>query len=175
MSTSFLWFLYSITEGINHGAIFSPKPALAGITFPIGFTLHFGRKYPAQCPWQCNNPLRRESVYCYFSFNWWGNWVPEMQVTSPSSSQLLNSKKRAQACLWFQVLGSPLSWLALASIKTQQSKLMPRRRLRFTPCIGKIPWRRKWQPIPMFLTGKSHGQRSPEGHSPQGHKESEAS
>ena len=26
--------------------------------------------------------------------------------------------------------------------------------------IGKIPWRRKWQPMPVFLPGKSHGQRS---------------
>ena len=25
---------------------------------------------------------------------------------------------------------------------------------------GKIPWRRKWQPTPVFLPGKSHGQRS---------------
>ena len=24
---------------------------------------------------------------------------------------------------------------------------------------GKIPWRRKWQPTPVFLLGKSHGQR----------------
>ena len=28
------------------------------------------------------------------------------------------------------------------------------------PWAGKIPWRRKWQPIPMFLPGKSQGQRS---------------
>ena len=26
--------------------------------------------------------------------------------------------------------------------------------------IGKVPWRREWQPTPVFLTGKSHGQRS---------------
>jgi len=26
--------------------------------------------------------------------------------------------------------------------------------------VGKIPWRRKWQPIPLFLPGKSLGQRS---------------
>ena len=32
--------------------------------------------------------------------------------------------------------------------------------LRFYPWVGKIPWRRKWQPIPVFLPGKSHGQRS---------------
>ena len=28
------------------------------------------------------------------------------------------------------------------------------------PGWGKIPWRRKWQPTPVFLPGKSHGQRS---------------
>ena len=30
------------------------------------------------------------------------------------------------------------------------------------------PWRRKWQPTPMFLPGESHGQRSPAGYSPCG-------
>ena len=30
----------------------------------------------------------------------------------------------------------------------------------FNPWVRKIPWRRKWQPIPVFLPGKSHGQRS---------------
>jgi len=30
----------------------------------------------------------------------------------------------------------------------------------FDPWIGKIPWRRKWQPIPVFLPGECHGQRS---------------
>ena len=44
------------------------------------------------------------------------------------------------------------------------------RRLRFSPWIGKIPWRRKWQPTPVFLPGKFHGQRSLEGYSPRGHK-----
>ena len=37
----------------------------------------------------------------------------------------------------------------------------------------KIPWRRKWQPIPVFLPGKSHGQRSLAGYSPWGRKESD--
>ena len=32
------------------------------------------------------------------------------------------------------------------------------RRHRFNPWVGKIPWRRKWQPTPVFLTGKFHGQ-----------------
>ena len=39
------------------------------------------------------------------------------------------------------------------------------RRHRFDPWVGKIPWRRKWQPILVFLPGKSHGQRSLAGYS----------
>ena len=39
--------------------------------------------------------------------------------------------------------------------------------------IRTIPWRRKWQPTPVFLPGKSHGQRSLAGYSPRGHKESD--
>ena len=31
------------------------------------------------------------------------------------------------------------------------------------PGVGKIPWRRKWQPTPVFLPGESHGRRSPRG------------
>ena len=34
------------------------------------------------------------------------------------------------------------------------------RRHEFNPWVGKIPWRRKWQPSPVFLPGKFHGQRS---------------
>ena len=40
------------------------------------------------------------------------------------------------------------------------------RRCGFDPWVGKIPWRRKWQPTPVFCLGKSHGQRSLEGFSP---------
>ena len=45
------------------------------------------------------------------------------------------------------------------------------RRPRFNPLFGKIPWRKKWQPTPVFLPEKSHGQRSLPGYSPWGHKE----
>ena len=43
----------------------------------------------------------------------------------------------------------------------------------FDPCVGKIPWRRKWQPTPVFLPGKSQGQRSLADYCPWGHKESD--
>ena len=46
-------------------------------------------------------------------------------------------------------------------------------RCRFDPQVRKIPWRRKWQPTPVFLPGWSHRQRSLVGYSPWGHKESD--
>ena len=43
----------------------------------------------------------------------------------------------------------------------------------FNPWVRRILWSRKWQPAPVFLPGKFHGQRGLEGHSPGGHKESD--
>ena len=43
----------------------------------------------------------------------------------------------------------------------------------FDPWFGKIPWRKKWQPTPVLLPGKSHGRWSLVGYRPRGHKESD--
>ena len=43
----------------------------------------------------------------------------------------------------------------------------------FHPWVGKILWRREWQPTPVFLPGESHGQRSLVGYSLWGHRESD--
>ena len=40
------------------------------------------------------------------------------------------------------------------------------------PWVGRIPWRRAWQPTPVFLPGESHEQRSLAGYRPWGRKES---
>ena len=42
------------------------------------------------------------------------------------------------------------------------------KRLGSDPWLGKIPWRKKWQPTPVLLPGKSHGWRSLVGCSPWG-------
>ena len=44
-------------------------------------------------------------------------------------------------------------------------------RHKFDPWVGKIPWRRAWQPTPVFLPGESHGQKSQVGYSSWGHEE----
>ena len=43
-------------------------------------------------------------------------------------------------------------------------------RCSFDPWVGKIPWRREWQPTSVFLPGESHGQRSLAGYSLWGPK-----
>ena len=47
------------------------------------------------------------------------------------------------------------------------------KRCKFDPCIGKIPWRRAWQPTPIFLPEESHGQKSLSSYSPWDCKESD--
>ena len=37
--------------------------------------------------------------------------------------------------------------------------------------LGRSPWKRKWQPNPVFLPGEFHGQRSLAGYIPRDHKE----
>ena len=64
-----------------------------------------------------------------------------------------------------------------ASLVAQQSRthLQCRRcrRCGFSPWVGKISWRRAWQPTPVLLPGESHGQRSLAGYNPQSCKESD--
>ena len=69
---------------------------------------------------------------------------------------------------YLRVLQGLSSWL---SGKHSASQWRRRRRQRFDPWVGKIPWRRGWQPTPAFLPGKSQGQRSLVGYSPCGGKE----
>ena len=67
-------------------------------------------------------------------------------------------------------LGSLLQ--ELYGLLSGQEHASPCRRLGFIPWVRKNPWRRKWQPTPVFLPGESHGQRSLSGSSSWGHKES---
>ena len=55
-----------------------------------------------------------------------------------------------------QLLGFPGG----ASDKEPACQCRRRKKHQFEPWVRKIPWRRAWQPIPVFLSGESHGQRS---------------
>ena len=51
-------------------------------------------------------------------------------------------------------------------IKNPPSNAGDIKRCGLDPWVGEIPWRRVWQPTPVFSPGKPHAQRSPVGYSP---------
>ena len=65
---------------------------------------------------------------------------------------------------WVLLLARLLWWLSGKESSCQC------RRHRFNHWVGNIPWRRKWQPTPIFLPGKLHGLRAPAIYSSWGHK-----
>ena len=70
-------------------------------------------------------------------------------------------------------LFSVLYFLIWVSLVAQLVKnLLQCGRPGFDPWVGKIHWRRAWQPTPVFLPGEFHGQRSLAGCSPWGRQES---
>ena len=66
-----------------------------------------------------------------------------------------------------------LNLLLVKFLVVQTVKCLQCGRPGFCPWVGKISWRMKWQPAPVFLPGKSHGRRSLVGYSPWGHEESD--
>ena len=102
--------------------------------------------------------LKRLSMHAYM--HWRRKWQPT-PVFLPGESQ--GQRSLVACCLW----GRTESDTAEATRQRQC------RKPRFDPWIGKIPWRRKWQPSSVFLPVEFHGQRSLTGYSPWGHKESD--
>ena len=85
---------------------------------------------------------------------------PAMQELLFSHSVMSNSL-RPHGLQHFQAfLSFTISWSLLKFLSIMQCK-----RPGFYPCVRKIPWRREWQLTPVFLPGKSYGQRSLAGYS----------
>ena len=94
---------------------------------------------------------------------------------SPNQSDLKQKFIFHSCCL--SVLGELLYFILSLGLprwfhgKESSYQCKSHRRLRFNAQVGRTPWRRKWQPMPGFLSGESHGQRSLVTYSPWGHKE----
>ena len=80
--------------------------------------------------------------------------------TRADMCKLLKSESRKQP-LW--------PWVTVFHLSQDRSSQELRSNL---GCPNKH-WRRKWQPTPVFLPGKSHGRRNLVGYSPWGCKESD--
>ena len=90
--------------------------------------------------------------------------------SSPSHSLIFCYLSQQGGGFYF---GWPLLWGFPKGSSSIGSTCQSRRwrRCRFNPWVGKIPWKRKWQPNPVFLPGESHGQRSLAGYSSRGRNE----
>ena len=95
----------------------------------------------------------------------WGNYL---KLIVPQFSQLLKEIMILRTPLSDKVVKFNPPTNAESSCQCRRCK-----RCRFSPWVGKIPWKRKWQHTPVFLPGKFHGQRSLVGYSPRDHKESD--
>ena len=74
-----------------------------------------------------------------------------------------------KALSWW--LSGSVIWTCFSLVAQIVEICLQCRRPGFDPWLRKIPWRREWQPIPVFLSGKSHGYRSLAGYSPWGHED----
>ena len=78
---------------------------------------------------------------------------------------------------WLQSVGLQRIWHNWSDLtcsgKEPTCQCRRQKKLGFNLRVGKIPWRRAWQPTPVFFPGEFHGQRSLLGYSPWGCKESD--
>ena len=116
---------------------------------------------------QWDFPGKHTGVGCHF-------FLQGSNLTQGSNQSLLHRQEMhhwatrdALTCATEAPKGSPG-----VSVLKKKSAWRGRRRWRhgFDPRVEEIPWRRKWQPTPVFLPRKSHGQRSLVGYSPWGHR-----
>ena len=116
---------------------------------------------------------RKEAL---LTFPTWTNTPSRISSTTtfskkPSSPYLLLGHLRVPALPMQFPQNHVLAWAFLGG-SVMKNHLRCRRH-GCKPLVGKIPWRRKWQPTPVFLPGKSHGQRSLMGYNPWDCKESD--
>ena len=100
----------------------------------------------------------------------WGTFLVHANKDDSEQEFFFNfcAKKKSGLCYTTDVIRD---FPGGASGKESACQRGRRRRCWFDPWVGKIPWRRKWQPAPVLMPGKSYGQ-SP-CYSPWGHKESD--
>jgi len=93
----------------------------------------------------------------------WRAWWTQITAPHPPDFQVWDGT------WWMAFLRSSHETLSLMLLW----RITQETRQGFNPWIRNIPWRRKWQPFPVFLPGKSCGQKSLVGYSPWGQKESD--
>ena len=102
------------------------------------------------------SPSNEHSGLISFRIDWFDLFA--VQGTLKSLLQHLSSKASILQCSAFLYIKPP--------VKNPLASVGDFKRPRLDPWVGKIPWRRKWRPTPVFLPGRFHGKRSLMGYSP---------
>ena len=144
-----------------------PSPALITFTWVILFD--FPITLWASCLFRtCIESYNgKECIYVYnLSYS-----AIQQKLTQHCKSTILYFNKRNNILFKMNLYLGQYKWsLGLPrwlSGKESTCQCRRSRRWGFNPWVGKIPWRREWQPTPVFLPGKSNGQRSLTGYCPK--------
>ena len=118
--------------------------------------------------WTCVNL----TLHCYVPEIIISTVLPAFQFWRPRETLDTDVLHKLWIHRKYQLLGLP-RWHSREKKRKQKPTCQCRRckRCRFNPWVGKIPWRRKWQPTPVIFCVKSHRQRSLLGSSPWDCKE----
>ena len=73
-------------------------------------------------------------------------------------------------CFYYQSNAGLMGFPRRCSVKEPACQCRGHKRCGFDPWVGKMPWRRRWQPTAESLPSKSHGQRNLVGYSPWDYK-----
>ena len=111
-------------------------------------------------------PSQGWKLHLFCLLHWQAYSLPTHYLGSPSGISLSHKKNEIFpfAMIWMDLKGIRPPWWPSGKESACQC-----RRCRCNSWVRKIPWRSKWQPTPVFLPGKTHGQRSLAGYSPWGH------
>ena len=118
-------------------------------------------------------PLEKEMATHSSTTAWKILWTEEPGRLQSMGSQRLGHDWATSLHFTSLHFALRMGLLGGASDKEPACQCRRHKRLGFYPWMGKIPWRRAWQPTPGFLPGESHWQRSLVGYSPWNHTESD--
>ena len=147
--------MLTVLGGLFHDVFCYGFYFLSGVYFKIKPFIKGKRK-------QYTNLFEFSLTECIWS--WWIEMV--VQKTEKHQPIFQSIVKPKIVTLEFLLLNSDKGFPGGTSGKEPACQCRRHKRCRFNPWVGKIPWSRKWQPTPVFLPGKSHGQRSLAGYSP---------